>query len=420
MRSDDLAPLFGRRPPAGVGFRQGTVLAWDPQTADNAIEVGGSVFTNLTTLNGAEVAVIKPGDKVSILTLGEGAKTWFVVGRMTIPGGAEASIVRSADYQAGTAGYTVNRDGSAEFQDLTARGDLTVNSLLAGTPGGARVELTPANFIKVYNSSNQLVVSITDQQMFLFGLNNSFARLLPDNGNFNSPRLELKPQPDPGFSTVVNAGGLVQASGLAGVPRLFLTSPIIDGVANTATINVYSGYSGHPDTLIFLQADLVQVGTDLTVIGVIKWGATPAIAVAARDAAAGAVGTTTSDTHGNTLTGLAVMGVSFVAPPSGRVSVSIKSEAGCAVLNNYAGISFEIRSGGTVGSGSVFQSANTDTEAISRSTGVANSDQVVAMMDLVSGLTPGTTYNACITYRSLTLGNQSRFSRRVIVVRPEL
>lgn len=47
------------------------------------------------------------------------------------------SAIRSPDFAAGVAGWIIRRDGSAEFNDVTARG-----SLLAGTPGGTRIEIT--------------------------------------------------------------------------------------------------------------------------------------------------------------------------------------------------------------------------------------------------------------------------------------
>lgn len=95
MRGDDLAPLLGAPPAAGVGYRQGTVRAWNPTTAENVIDVDGVEFENLTILNTSEALLLVPGDVVGILTTGQAASSWTILGRLTIPGtDAAASSLR--------------------------------------------------------------------------------------------------------------------------------------------------------------------------------------------------------------------------------------------------------------------------------------------------------------------------------------
>lgn len=81
-RSDDLAPLL--IPPAGpvLGFRQGTVAAWDPVTFENQIEVGEALLTDLPLLSSSDAALITVGDVVSILTFGP---SWGILGRFVQP-----------------------------------------------------------------------------------------------------------------------------------------------------------------------------------------------------------------------------------------------------------------------------------------------------------------------------------------------
>lgn len=81
--SDDLVPLLAASPQPGLGFRQGVVVAWDQQTAENTVDVGGATLTNVPCLNTSEAQLLAPGDVVGILTAGS---SWFIMGRITIPG----------------------------------------------------------------------------------------------------------------------------------------------------------------------------------------------------------------------------------------------------------------------------------------------------------------------------------------------
>ena len=82
-RSDDLEPLLVPDPPAALGYRQGTVVAWDPVAPHpHQVDVGGTVVENLPLLNSADSALIVPGDTVGILTFGS---SWAIIGRFTVP-----------------------------------------------------------------------------------------------------------------------------------------------------------------------------------------------------------------------------------------------------------------------------------------------------------------------------------------------
>lgn len=81
-RTDDLAPLFAPPPAAGVGYRQGVVVAWNPTTAENTIDVGGALIDNVPVLNTNESLLLAPGDVVGVLTAGQ---SWCILGRLTIP-----------------------------------------------------------------------------------------------------------------------------------------------------------------------------------------------------------------------------------------------------------------------------------------------------------------------------------------------
>jgi len=79
--TDDMAPLYRRGGP-GVRFRQGVVLAWDPATGANTIDLGGSSVTDVPILNTGEAIALRAGHVVGLL--GQG-KSWFIIGRVTPP-----------------------------------------------------------------------------------------------------------------------------------------------------------------------------------------------------------------------------------------------------------------------------------------------------------------------------------------------
>lgn len=81
-RSDDLSPLLAAQPAQALGYRQGTVLAWDSITYANQIQVGESILVDLPILTSSDAALIVPGDIVSILTFGS---SWGILGRFTAP-----------------------------------------------------------------------------------------------------------------------------------------------------------------------------------------------------------------------------------------------------------------------------------------------------------------------------------------------
>lgn len=94
-RSDDLTPLLAAQPPAGLGYRQGVVVAWNPATAENQVDVGGTLVDNLPILNTSEALLLQPGDVVGILTAGRSASSWAILGRLTIPGTPQAASALS-------------------------------------------------------------------------------------------------------------------------------------------------------------------------------------------------------------------------------------------------------------------------------------------------------------------------------------
>jgi len=116
-------------------------------------------------------------------------------------------------------------------------------------------------------------------------------------------------------------------------------------------------------------------------------------------------------------------GAAFTAPPSGKVYITAGGALGTnSVVENVGSwMSFEVRAGGTVGSGTVFLSA-----ADSRSTGPWRPNSAAAgykyapasLRLLVSGLTPGDTYNVRTLFRSDNAGASAAVHHRQLLVEP--
>lgn len=73
-------------------------------------------------------------------------------------------MIRSPNYVPNVSGWSINKDGTAEFQNIKARGDLS-GSTLTIPPGatiGARIVIDTVNGITLYNAANQIVFQITE------------------------------------------------------------------------------------------------------------------------------------------------------------------------------------------------------------------------------------------------------------------
>lgn len=137
------------------------------------------------------------------------------------------------------------------------------------------------------------------------------------------------------------------------------------------------------------------------------------VAIASQHDTQNTSGTTTSTSYTATLTGGTTCGVAFIAPPSGLVLVHFSA----SLLNsgaNFSIMSFEVRTGGSVGSGTVFLAADD-----SRIVGYVGTGQLDLGRTLpVSGLTAGSTYNARQMFR-VTAGTGT-FLRKNLTVSPQV
>jgi hypothetical protein len=129
MPGDDLVPLLIPSNAPTVGFRQGVVLAWNQDTAENTVQVAGSILTDLPILNTSEAQLLEPGAVVGIMTAGS---SWFVMGRITVPGTADAASALSLVSRR----IQASSDTAQGTRSATTYGDLT------GAAVGPAVTLT--------------------------------------------------------------------------------------------------------------------------------------------------------------------------------------------------------------------------------------------------------------------------------------
>lgn len=155
-----------------------------------------------------------------------------------------------------------------------------------------------------------------------------------------------------------------------------------------------------------VEDELVRIDADVDgVQAVTALFATGAIQVSTQNTA----GTTTATSYTATLSGGTTCSAVFVAPPSGAMLIlhaghSANSGAGSCCT------SYEVRTGGTVGSGTVFKAA-ADTDAILN----PGADGLrTAMFDVVTGLTAGSTYNTRLMFRA-TSGTGTFQSKKLLV-----
>ncbi|MFC9247743.1 hypothetical protein ACFT7S_28155 [Streptomyces sp. NPDC057136] len=114
------------------------------------------------------------------------------------------------------------------------------------------------------------------------------------------------------------------------------------------------------------------------------------------------------------VSGTPVVGVVFTAPTTGRVRVDwhARFQPASAVA---AQVGFALRTGGTLGAGTVVQDGLNENCLESPNVSGAASRVQAGMFFIVSGLTPGSTYNAVVCHRMVAAGTGNLFARSISV-----
>src|SRR4051794_39125410 len=120
--------------------------------------------------------------------------------------------------------------------------------------------------------------------------------------------------------------------------------------------------------------------------------------------------TTTSAGYTETLTPAGLCGIAFVAPTSGSVRIDWKGDISANAAGVHA-MSYELRTGSTVGAGTSVLVGNDD-RALRNDTNALLMD--FGIFDVVTGLTGGSSYNVSLTQR--TGAGTLTVARRLVLV----
>jgi hypothetical protein len=133
------------------------------------------------------------------------------------------------------------------------------------------------------------------------------------------------------------------------------------------------------------------------------------------------VGSTSDETFASStfIPGTVVVGTSFVAPPSGKIMAHFGGHISSDVNTNAVLLSFEMKTGGTVGSGTLVSTAANGDRAIVCGRAV-NSGAVAQLAAgntaLYTGLTPGATYNVRMMHAADPGNTSHAFYRQIMIV----
>lgn len=119
--------------------------------------------------------------------------------------------------------------------------------------------------------------------------------------------------------------------------------------------------------------------------------------------------------------GATVVGTSFVAPASGKVIVPFTGYITNTINTGATILSFEMKTGGTIGSGTLTgPAANSDRAIICGKAVNSGAPSLLSAGNtaLYTGLTPGATYNVRMMH-AVDLGTGSIFYRQIMVI-PQL
>ncbi len=128
--------------------------------ADGSIvnaKIGDLAVTN-AKIDNASITTAKIADAaITTAKIYDAAITTAKIGDAQITNAKIGGVIKSTDFAAGSAGWQINKDGAAEFNNATFRGTLSIKS----GASGARMETTNS-VIKVFDSSGTLRVKLGD------------------------------------------------------------------------------------------------------------------------------------------------------------------------------------------------------------------------------------------------------------------
>lgn len=225
------------------------------------------------------------------------------------------------------------------------------------------------------------------------------------------------------------APGIIEATASAGFGQVRLASPeFTSGIAelilqshptNITSFNATAGQvvinatESSADVLIAsASGDIILAPT--AGVGDVKVG-TQRVAVSIQPTSSFSATANNGVTGTSFAAGTPVVGVVFVAPTTGSVWVNVQGHLEQTVASRFGYLAFEVRDGSILSSGTVVHAAVTQ-EGVGVGTGrIAASNRT-----LVTGLTPGSNYNARTMHVATPSGATVNVIYRSIVVEPVL
>jgi hypothetical protein len=304
--------------------------------------------------------------------------------------------IKSEGYVPGVSGWSINRDGTAEFQDIVARGDIFATGLDVDV-NGEHIEITSAFSSPAIRWQYPLTPEVSSQGGYILGA------LLGFTSTTLRHEIEMRPK------AIVPLSGV----GFKGTPTFRLASETRDGLLSG------TGVLGPPTA--HLEAFASDLGYAQFHIG--RQGVPFFIHAPDMRAIEGENFTTDTIASTTFVPGANSVGFTFVAPTSGIVRVDryagLLMTLSANVSRSVYG-SWEMREGATIGSGTIVEAAADNNGVYCRvgaTTGMEEATRGTAHKHK-SGLTPGATYNIRTMHRvasATTGGTFQEFARRLTV-----
>ena len=339
-----------------------------------------------------------------------------------IVGGAGSLVrqsIHSPDYVAGVSGWTINKDGTAEFNSTAIRGDLKVT----GDDG-----------------SVVWIREIPSTDPFYF--DRAVVELYPPGLPADSyPAVLSAEASDPTLPSVTISGPGLDVGGVLRAPSFNLLTDTnsdyryINGSAEDIALGVPSTVDPYYPTSRFnliTETALIEteqiytageirnataVSSGVSWVGMKngQWYEENASGTAVTSGVfTKIVAVTTGSAAFVADPGFPTEGITFTAPASGVVEISWGGELINSAAASGTVLGYELRTGGTIGSGTVVVGPSDDRTV--RMAGTARFQ--MANYDTVTGLTPGSTYNIRLMYRAT--GGTGTFERRRLRIQPRL
>jgi hypothetical protein len=333
--------------------------------------------------------------------------------------------IKSPNYVAGVSGWSINKDGTAEFGNATIRG-----GVIAG-PSSSQVIIGPAANLPAPLNTYLLagIVWVANTRMSYIGLRNIAGTITTEQGfvtNTNTivPNAQFVQNgggAEYNFVGVTdvrfqNTGGTYVAPTVVGTPFGIMAANVTFyedtfntwiGAINTLVDRAIRDNTTSADT--YTHWNVTYDSTSTLKIGCnYQWGATASVSASDAQAALQSPTLTTFVLTGTTC------GVAFVAPPSGIVQIAYGAFQAHSAAAGFSITSPQIAAGSSVGAGAVFYAANDD-ECV-QVTGTNGFNQGSAFR--LSGLTAGSAYNVALYTR--VSGATGSLRRRRVMVAPIL